>query len=337
MGCSTRQHACCRGHWSGRTLWVPCWCQVQLGRSNYHKVRRLHLIVVDLWRPWKYKLSGPERLLTNFGAFLIMMTHVGWALSGQRALQPTKVPSICVWLCSGWLWMPLLPGVAAKYWIPPQLTRLFWINPSFAPWACSFSMTPSHLHLKFASAGMLWLFLAWMKTSFNLTCTLLEQECCVLDLALTKNIDSTMKQGQQTEQKSLRRSSSWLPMRWIPSLTRLSPKRVPVTLKALKVRAFRAEWPSFFAGFWCWTIWTYASFLGGSRPGLSWPRRSYWVWVQQAPETWACSWAMAPGEAILLLAKMCWPPWPSLGWVLLGGPCNTGWPHRIATFPSPSG
>ena len=29
--------------------------------------------------------------------------------------------------------------------------------------------------------------------------------------------------------------------------------------------------------------------------------------------SWACSWAMAPSEAILLLAKMCWQPWPSLG------------------------
>ena len=45
--------------------------------TNYHKVRRLHLIVVDLWRPWKYNTAGPERLLTNFGVFLIVMTHVG--------------------------------------------------------------------------------------------------------------------------------------------------------------------------------------------------------------------------------------------------------------------
>ena len=50
--------------------------------------------------------------------------------------------------------------------------------------------------------------------------------------------------------------------------------------------------------------------------------------LELVPERW-------PGEAILFLAKMCWP-WPSVGWVLLGGPCNTGRPQRIAVFPSPS-
>ena len=60
--------------------------------------------------------------------------------------------------------------------------------------------------------------------SFYLTCALPEQECCVSDLALTKNIGSTMMHGQQTEQKSLRRSSRWLPMRWIPSLTFMTKK-----------------------------------------------------------------------------------------------------------------
>ena len=30
-------------------------------------------------------------------------------------------------------------------WIPLQPTRLFWIDPSFAPWARSTSMTPLHL------------------------------------------------------------------------------------------------------------------------------------------------------------------------------------------------
>ena len=27
--------------------------------THYHKVRRLHLIVVDLWRPWKYNTARP--------------------------------------------------------------------------------------------------------------------------------------------------------------------------------------------------------------------------------------------------------------------------------------
>ena len=52
--------------------------------------------------------------------------------------------------------------------------------------------------------------------------------------------------------------------------------------------------------------------------------------------TWACSWAMATGEAILLFAKMRWSSWSSLSRVLLGGLCNTCRSHWIAAFPSAS-
>ena len=45
--------------------------------TSYHKVRRLHLIVVDLWRPWKYNTARPEKLLISFGSFGIVMTPVG--------------------------------------------------------------------------------------------------------------------------------------------------------------------------------------------------------------------------------------------------------------------
>ena len=48
--------------------------------TNYHKVRRLHLIAVDLWRPWKYNTA--------------------------------QAKAIC--LCFGWLRVPVLSGVAAK-------------------------------------------------------------------------------------------------------------------------------------------------------------------------------------------------------------------------------
>ena len=30
--------------------------------THYHKVRRLHLIVVDLWRPWKYNTAGAREI-----------------------------------------------------------------------------------------------------------------------------------------------------------------------------------------------------------------------------------------------------------------------------------
>ena len=56
-----------------------------------------------------------------------------------------------------------------------------------------------------------------------------------------KNIGSTMKHGQQTEQKSRQRLSSWQPMRWILSLPRLSLKVVPVTRTGVKVRVTRSR------------------------------------------------------------------------------------------------
>ena len=30
--------------------------------TNFHKVRRLHLIVVDLWRPWKYNTAQAREI-----------------------------------------------------------------------------------------------------------------------------------------------------------------------------------------------------------------------------------------------------------------------------------
>ena len=43
--------------------------------TNYDKVRRLHLIVVDL-RPWKYNtLSEPEKLLISCGSLRIVRTR----------------------------------------------------------------------------------------------------------------------------------------------------------------------------------------------------------------------------------------------------------------------
>ena len=42
---------------------VACPVHTSLPRqSNYHKVRRLHLIVVDLWRPWKYNTARAREI-----------------------------------------------------------------------------------------------------------------------------------------------------------------------------------------------------------------------------------------------------------------------------------
>ena len=170
--------------------------------TNYHKVRRLHLIVVDLWRPWKYNTARAREITDQL-----------WRISDcddTRRVSPVRPegpapPLRCRRFAYGYVtWSGLKEmGNLILCWIPLQLTRLFWINPSFAPWACSISTTPLHLFLKFVSAGKLWPYLAWGKMSFYLTCTLPELGCCVSGLALI-----------ETEQKSLRRSSSWLPMRW---------------------------------------------------------------------------------------------------------------------------
>ena len=90
-------------------------------------------------------------------------------------------------------------------WIPPQRTHLFWIKTFFVLWACNTSMIPLHLCPKFVSAGKHCLCLASGKTSSYLTCTLPEKGYCVSGLAPIKNIGSTMKHGQQTEQKSRQR------------------------------------------------------------------------------------------------------------------------------------
>ena len=35
--------------------------------ANYHKVRRLYLIVVDLWRPWRYNTRQAKAITEHFG------------------------------------------------------------------------------------------------------------------------------------------------------------------------------------------------------------------------------------------------------------------------------
>ena len=37
--------------------------------TNYHKVRRLHLIVVDLWRPWKYNTARAREITNQLSHF----------------------------------------------------------------------------------------------------------------------------------------------------------------------------------------------------------------------------------------------------------------------------
>ena len=92
-----------------------------------------------------------ERSLTNFGVFLMVTTHIGWAHSGQMAQSHLFV---AVDLHMDMLWMALnirvtwcgLKGMGNPilFWIPPQLTRFLSIMISFAHWVWNTFMIPSH-------------------------------------------------------------------------------------------------------------------------------------------------------------------------------------------------
>ena len=66
--------------------------------THYYKVRRLHLIVVDLWRPWKYNTARAK----------------GEPIQARWPRAATSAPSICIWICSRWFRMSELPCLASK-------------------------------------------------------------------------------------------------------------------------------------------------------------------------------------------------------------------------------
>ena len=118
--------------------------------THYHKVRRLHFIVVDLWRPWKYNTARVREITDQL-----------WRISHNddtRRVSPFRpdLPMDMRWMAlnAQVTWCGLKEtGNLILCWIPPQRTRSFWIKPSFAPWACNTSMIPLHSCLKFVSAG----------------------------------------------------------------------------------------------------------------------------------------------------------------------------------------
>ena len=131
-----------------------------------------------------------------------------------------------------------------------------------------------------------------------------------MDLALTKNIESTMKQGQQTEQKSLRRSSSWLPMRRITESDKAKSEegtsdllRWLLMLNSMNLCKL-PMWQS--AG----TFMTKKILFGSEYSKLQ--------RLELVPERW-------PLARLSFSLQKCVDHLDrGLGWVLLGGPCNTG-------------
>ena len=55
--------------------------------TNFHKVRRLHLIVVDLWRTWNYNTARAKEITDNCGLFGIVIILVEWVHSDPVALN----------------------------------------------------------------------------------------------------------------------------------------------------------------------------------------------------------------------------------------------------------
>ena len=127
--------------------------------THYYKVRRLHLIVVDLWRPWKYNTARAREITDQL-----------WRIShgdDTHRVSPFRPdgPEPPLRCRMDMLWMALnirvtwcgLKGMGNPilFWIPPQLTRFLSIMISFAHWVWNTSMIPLHWCLKLVSVGKL--------------------------------------------------------------------------------------------------------------------------------------------------------------------------------------
>ena len=69
--------------------------------TNYHKVRRLHLIVVDLWRPWKYNTARAREITDQL-----------WRISECDDTRPVlypHAPLLSIPLYPPLLLLPFLP------------------------------------------------------------------------------------------------------------------------------------------------------------------------------------------------------------------------------------
>ena len=131
-------------HWYAQTELLPVWSALpspsncgglaRLCHSLSQATSSISLLLTCRGHPWKYKLPGSERLLTNFGVFLTVMTHVVWAPSGPRALHHHSG----AYGCPCYLVWPQRDGQSHTL----LETSTAWIKISSAPWACNTSMIP---------------------------------------------------------------------------------------------------------------------------------------------------------------------------------------------------
>ena len=88
--------------------------------THYYKVRRLHLIVVDLWRPWKYNTDCAKAITDQLWHISHCDdTHRVSPFRPDGPKPPLSMPSICIWLLFGLKGK----GIHMHYWTPLQMTR----------------------------------------------------------------------------------------------------------------------------------------------------------------------------------------------------------------------
>lgn len=123
-------------------------CSLEDYVFNYFKIRRLHLIVVDTWRPWRYN-ANQLRAVTDQMAFML---HECPERRRAVPMMPTFPPD-AAGLFMAMLWITLsfhatfcgpagtVAGTAS--WIPRRMTH--WsslLTRSFGRLACNTSMIP---------------------------------------------------------------------------------------------------------------------------------------------------------------------------------------------------
>ena len=193
--------------------------------THYHKVRRLHLIVVDLWRPWKYNASRAREITDQL-----------WRISDgddTRRVSPFRPGGLAPPLrCRRFAYGYALDGSECPCYLvwPQRNGRSYTLLDTST--ADTLTLDRSyfrplgmhHFYDSFALVSQICVRQEALTMSFSLTCTLLQLGCCVSG-------------WQQTVPESLRTSFSSQPMKWNLRRTRLSHLVVPVTLTAVKVIA----------------------------------------------------------------------------------------------------
>ena len=211
--------------------------------THYYKVRRLHLIVVDLWRPWKYNTARAREITDQL--WRISHGDDTHRVSPFRPDGP-EPPLRCRRFAYGYA---VDGSEYASYLVWPQrdgqsYTLLDTSTTDTLPLNHDFfrPLGMEHFYGSFALVSEISVrreALHLLQMNSCLTCVSPEMGCCVLGLVPIKNIVSTMWHGQRTGLKSRRMLSSWQPMKWIRRLNRLCRTVMPVTLKGVKVRVTR--------------------------------------------------------------------------------------------------